>query len=277
MDGRAMDLEAQAEGPPLGALEMGMPDKASVIDRLQENIDYVLSFQALYGADIFDNIEVAYGAMAQSIATFEQTEFFSSFDSKYDKSLTGDYLYVPGSKAALGKALFFSQQFTNCATCHQLKPNSSQGETFTSYEYHNIGTPINEIARIAGAIPLDDLDEGLFANPDVDDPKELGKYKVPTLRNVAVTGPYMNNGVFLSLDTVMRFYDKFFIGSDNTINPETGSPWRDPSFPYTVSVNELQDGRKLGDDEIKALVCFLRTLTDERYEELLEEDGTVCD
>ncbi|MFT6288269.1 MAG: cytochrome c peroxidase [Alcanivorax sp.] len=277
LDGRAADLAAQAAGPPLGALEMGMPDKASVIDRLRENTDYVVSFQALFGNNIFDDIEAAYAAMAQSIATFEQADLFSSFDSKYDKSLTNDYLYVPGSKEALGKALFFSQQFSNCATCHQLKPNGRSGEMFTSYEYHNIGTPVNKAARIAGAISLENLDQGLFANPDVDDPTELGKYKVPTLRNVAVTGPYMNNGVFRKLDTVIRFYDKFLAGSDNLINPETGSTWREPPFPDTVSLVELEDGRRLDEEDIKALVCFLRTLTDARYEPLLEEDDMNCD
>ncbi len=277
LDGRAADLEEQAKGPPIGAQEMGMPDKASVVERLQENPDYVVSFKAIYSEDIFDDVEAAYDAMAESIAAFERTELFASFDSKYDKSLTGDYLYEPGSKAALGKALFFSQQFTNCATCHQLEPNGSRNETFTNFEFHNIGTPVNEEARIAANIPLDELDEGLLANPDVNDPAEIGKYKVPTLRNIAVTAPYMNNGVFRKLETVIRFYDKFFVGSDNLINPETGAPWREPPFPDTVSLAELEDGRKLSEDDIEALVCFLRTLTDQRYEPLIEERGIACD
>lgn len=172
--------------------------------------------------------------------------------------------------------MFFSQQFTNCATCHQLESNSSRTETFSSYQYHNIGVPINERARIAANIPLDVPDEGLIANPEVDDPAEQGKYKVPTLRNVAVTGPYMHNGVFRSLDTVMRFYDKFLAGSINLTNPETGAAWREAPIPETVSFDELQDGRRLGDDDIEALVCFMRTLTDERYEALIQEDGIIC-
>ncbi|MCB1855917.1 MAG: c-type cytochrome [Pseudomonadales bacterium] len=277
LDGRAADLEAQAKGPPLNPIEMGMPDEASVVERLQENPDYAASFRALYGDDIFADTEAAFDAMASSIAAFERSEAFSSFDSKYDKSLRGDYLYEPGSKAALGKALFFSQQFTNCATCHQLRPNGSRDETFTNYEYHNIGTPVNEAARLAANIPLDDLDEGLLANPEVDDPAQIGKYKVPTLRNVAVTAPYMNNGVFRKLETVIRFYDKFLPGSDNLVNPETGSPWREPPFPDTVSLEELADSPRLSEDDIVALVCFLRTLTDERYEHLIEEDGIICD
>ena len=131
-------------------------------------------------------------------------------------------------------------------------------------------------ARIAANIALDDLDEGLFGNPGVDDPAQIGKYKVPTLRNVAVTGPFMHNGVFKRLDTVIRFYDKFLAGSENLLNPETGAPWREPPFPGTVSLVELQDGRRLSELDIEALVCFLRTLTEERYEPLIEEEGIAC-
>ena len=277
MDGRASTLAEQAEGPPIGPKEMGMPSKRAVVERLQENGDYIASFRAIYGEDIFDDIGAAYAAMADSIAAFESTPAFASFDSRYDKSLRDEYTYQPGTLEALGRALFFSQQFTNCATCHQLAPNGSRNETFTNYEYHNIGTPVNVAARLAANIPVDEIDPGLFGNPAVDDESELGKYKVPTLRNVAVTAPYMNNGVFRSLDTVMRFYDHFQPGSRNTINPETGSPWADPPVPETVSRVELQDGRRLSDNDIDALVCFMRSLTDERYEPLIPDDGLICD
>jgi cytochrome c peroxidase len=275
-DGRATDLQEQAKAPPLGPLEMGMPDEASVVERLLENSDYESSFRALYGDNIFDDAQAAFDAMTAAIAAFERTDEFAPFDSKYDKSLRGEYVYEPGSKAALGRALFFSQQFTNCATCHQLAPNGSRNEAFTSFEYHNVGIPVNVDARIAANIALDDLDEGLFGNPGVDDPAQIGKYKVPTLRNVAVTGPFMHNGVFKRLDTVIRFYDKFLAGSENLLNPETGAPWREPPFPGTVSAVELQDGRRLSELDIEALVCFLRTLTDERYEPLIEEEGIAC-
>ncbi len=277
LDGRAVDLKAQAKGPPIAAKEMGMPDAAAVVERLLEDPSYEASFQALYGESIFDDVDAAYDAMGDAIAAYERTEVFSTFTSKYDKSLTGDYIYAPDTPAALGRALFFSQQFTNCATCHQLRPNSNRNEVFTNFGYHNIGVPVNETARIAANIPLDAPDEGLFGHPDVDDPAERGKFKVPTLRNVAVTSPYMHNGVFRRLDTVIRFYDQFLTASENTINPETGAPWREPPIPETVALTELRDGRLLEDFEIDALVCFLRTLTDERYEALIPEDGLVCD
>jgi len=100
---------------------------------------------------------------------------------------------------------------------------------------------------------------------------------VPTLRNVAVTQPYMHNGVFRELATVIKFYDHFLTASWFEVNPETGTAWRDPEVPDTVALTELQDGEKMTEAEVEAMVCFLRTLTDARYEHLIEEQGIICD
>lgn len=273
LDGREKDLKGQAGGPPVNPIEMGMPDKASVVARIEENPDYVESFKHLYGDTLFDDAEAVYAAMAESIGKFQQTEQFSPFDSKYDRSLRGEYTFNPISKAAAGKALFFSQQFTNCATCHQLHQNSHAEETFSSYEYHNIGVPANEAVRLVNGKPAGFVDNGLLDNSAVTEAAEKGKFKTPTLRNVAVTEPYMRNGVFRDLKTVIEFYDHFLTESDHTINPETGAEWRPAEVPETVSLTELKDGRKLSDEDIEGLVCFLRTLTDARYEHLIESKG----
>ncbi len=277
MDGRAVDLVAQARQPPLGAAEMGMPGEASVVERLLENEDYAASFRTLYGEDIFENVGSAYAAMAESIAAFERTESFSTFDSRYDKSLTGEYVYEQGTKAARGREMFFSEELSNCSTCHQGDPDGSMTETFSNYEYHNIGTPVNEDARRAAGLIPDALDEGLLGNPQVDDPLQAGKFRVPTLRNVAVTGPYMNNGVFRRLETVVRFYDHFTEDSKNHMNPETGAHWAPHPFHRSLNRTVLEDATRMSDADIEALVCFMRTLTDERYEALIEEDGINCD
>lgn len=276
VDGRATDLVAQAQGPFVNPKEMGMPSEESVVLRLKENNDYLHSFELLYGDAIFDDTHQAYVALADAIAEFEKTELFNAFDSKYDKSLRGDYFYDPLSKAAQGKALFFSQQFTNCATCHQLKPNSSPQEMFTNFEYHNIGVPPNTADRTLYGLAPDFVDAGLLENEAVLAQSEKGKFRVPTLRNVAVTAPYMHNGVFKELKTVIEFYDHFLTDSIHTLNPETGLPWAEAEVSETVSVTELQDGNKLGTKEVEALVCFLRTLTDERFEHLIEENGVDC-
>ena len=118
-DGRAADLQAQAAGPPLASGEMAMPDKAAVLERLLEKPEYVASLRALYGQGALKEAETAYDAMTDAIAAFEKTDFFSPFDSKYDRWLAGSYKMTPMEE--LGRVLFFSQQFTNCNICHQLK------------------------------------------------------------------------------------------------------------------------------------------------------------
>lgn len=224
-DGRAGSLADQAAGPPTNPAEMGMPSKAATVERLLENPLYVAAFKSIYGEQIFSQPEQAYAAMADSIASFERTELFAPFDSRYDRYLKGEYKLTPQEE--LGRTLFFSQQFTNCNLCHQL--NRSQRhpqETFSNYEYHNIGVPTNFKGRALNGVAAATQDLGLLNNPRVDDPAQAGKLKVPTLRNVAVTGPYMHNGVFQDLRTVILFYDKYNSRSaSRQINPETGEAW----------------------------------------------------
>lgn len=271
-DGREAGLEGQAGGPPLNPIEMGMPDKASVADRLREDPDYVEAMQRLSDPQVFDDPDRAYALMTQAIAAYERTETFAPFDSKYDRYLRGEYEMT--REEELGRLLFFSQQFTNCNICHQLNTSPiAEKEVFSNYEYHNIGTPENIEIRAVNGVAPGTVDDGLLANPAVEDPAQRGKFKVPTLRNVAVTGPYMHNGVFKDLRTVVLFYNRFNSRSEaRQINPETGERFRDPAVPETLSVKELTHGPALDDNRIDALVAFLKTLTDARYEYLLEEE-----
>lgn len=271
LDGREPDLAGQAGGPPLNPIEMGMPDAASVVARLQENPDYVAALQAYFGADIFAQPDAAYGAMAQSIAAYETTEEFAPFDSKYDRYLRGEYKM--STEEELGKLLFFSEQFTNCNLCHQLHTSPiAMRETFSDYRYYNIGVPSNIAGRAHNGVALDTVDHGLMGNPAVRDAGEDGKFRTPTLRNIAVTGPYMHNGVFSDLRTVVLFYNKYNSkAAVRQINPETGANWRDPEVAGTLASKELNHGPALEDQRIDALVAFMETLTDARYEDLLEE------
>jgi len=261
-DGREADLKGQAGGPPLNPIEMGIPTKEFMIERLKENSYYVTEFQKLYGSDIFKNSEKAYDKMAESIAEFEKTKEFAPFDSKYDRYLKGEYELT--DLEDLGKSLFFSNNNTNCATCHVLKGEDRAGETFTNYEYHNIGTPINHTLR---AYTKASNDKGLLANPKIDDRAKEGKFKTPTLRNIAVTAPYMHNGVFKDLESVIRFYDKYN-NPKQSINPETGKAWAEPEVEHSISKKELKS-KKLTDRKIEALVAFLKILTDKKYEHLV--------
>ena len=274
-DGRAATLQEQAGGPPLNPAEMAMASKAEVLGRLKENPDYARTFVALYGAGVLDDAERAYDAMTDSIAAFEKTDVFSPFDSKYDRYLRGEYKMT--GEEELGMTLFFSQQFTNCNICHKLNAMpAAKNEPFTNYEYHNIGVPVNAELRAANGLGAKHVDRGLAENPALKGTKSQiaahnGKFKTPTLRNVAVTGPYMHNGVFQDLETVVRFYNKYNSSRPaDRINPETGKPWGDPEIAATVSIKELEEGPALDDRRIKALVAFMKTLTDARYEPLVK-------
>ncbi|KLD96635.1 cytochrome-c peroxidase [Aliarcobacter butzleri] len=264
-DGREATLEGQAGGPPLNPVEMGMSDKKAVVDRLKENSLYIDSFKKIFGADIFKNDDKAYEAMTIAIASFERTDEFSPFDSKYDRYLKGEYDLTPLED--LGKSIFFSNNNNSCANCHVLKGEDKEGETFTNYQYHNIGTPANNELRAKNGVKA--IDEGLLANSNVSDVAQKGKHKVPTLRNVAVTGPYMHNGVFKDLKTVVEFYDKYN-NKDRNIDPETNKPWDEPEVKDNISLQEIK-ANKLTDRKVEALVAFMKLLTDKKYEHLLEE------
>ncbi|WP_434624864.1 cytochrome-c peroxidase [Azospirillum sp. B2RO_4] len=267
-DGRAPTLKDQAGGPPLNPAEMGLTSKEQARDRLAENPDYARAFVALYGAGVLDDAGRAYDAMTDSIAAFEKTDRFAPFDSKYDRYLRGDYKMTP--EEDLGMTLFFSTQFTNCNQCHKLKAMpAAAGEMFTNYEHHNIGVPANPVLRDASGKP-GFADRGLHDNPAAAKPVYEGKFKTPTLRNVAVTGPYMHNGVFKDLETVVRFYDHYNNRTEKAaINPETRKAWGPPEVAANLSTKELESAPALDTRRVKALVAFLKTLTDARYEHLL--------
>ena len=117
-------------------------------------------------------------------------------------------------------------------------------------------------------------------NPAITDQGEKGKFKVPTLRNIAVTAPYMHNGIFNELETVIHFYQHakekaLNIKNSSPItlvnNPETGLLWGEAEIDENIE-HDLLAGNdiNLDDDEVNAMVCFLMSLTDARYEHLLD-------
>ncbi|WP_417260007.1 cytochrome-c peroxidase [Celeribacter sp.] len=271
LDGRASTLEEQAGGPPLNPIEMGIPDEASVVARLRENADYVEAFESQFGAGVLDDVDMGFDAMTNAIAAFERRDSFFPFDSKYDRYLRGEVDLT--REELLGETLFFSQQFTNCNLCHQLQPRPGmERETFTNYEYFNIGVPNNIELREMNGLELDKTDNGLADTPEAKAPENYGKFKVPTLRNVAVTGPYMHNGVFEDLRTVVLFYNRYNSkAAERQINPETGKVFGPAPVMQTLAVQELTEGDALKDAEIDALVAFMKTLTDARYEYLLDD------
>ncbi len=267
-DGRAESLAEQAKEPFTNPAEMGLADAAEVIRRLRENASYIDTMTALFGTEVFATADTALDAMARSLAAFERSDEFAPFDSKYDRFLRGEYTLSETEE--VGRVLFFSQLF-NCHQCHLIDTRESfNRESFTSFKYHNIGVPVNvEVRTLNGAVS-DYKDKGLRANPLVADDAQAGKFKVPTLRNVAVTPPYMHNGVFRDLETVILFYNKYTLSNpESQINPETGQPWGTPEISATIDHEILRQGQPISPLHLSAIIAFLEILTDRRYESLL--------
>ena len=263
-DGRAKDLAEQAGGPPVNPVEMGMPDKKAIVERLKADPTYYKPITDLYGESIWADTDKIYAIMEKAIGEFEKQELFAQFSSKYDRALKGEAELT--TLEAEGKALFFDKTRTNCSNCHQSSEANSAKETFTNYRYFNIGVPSNQALIKLNKLAADYVDNGLLDNPMVKgDEKQKGKFKVPTLRNIGVTAPYMHNGVFRDLKTVLLFKDSFN-NPNRKINPETGKAWDKAEYAQTINPDVLK-AKPLTDEEINALEAFLKTLTDEAYEE----------
>jgi len=280
-DGRAATLADQAKGPFLDTAEMQMPSREAVVARLQENSSYVQRMKALYGEEIFSNSDAAYDAIANAIEAYEKTALFAPFDSKYDRFIAckqsgkgeGE-CYSEGNWSIdeqAGYALFFSNNNLNCVKCHShnSKSEAQAHELFTNYRYENIGTPKNFSAMDAKGLLHEINDLGLGGRADINSSAEYGKIKVPTLRNIAVTAPYMHNGVFASLETVIAFYDHQGVGK-RALNPQTNQTWEQPDVNATINRALLEQTKEITDAKIRQLIAFLKTLTDQKYEHLLQ-------
>lgn len=278
-NGRASTLAQQSLGPPLDTHEMAMPNAVEIVKRLQENPIYVEAFTAAYGDNIFyiqdtyskyrklgDPKEQphAFIAMGNFIEAFEKTEYFSPFDSKYDRYLEGKATLTPDEEA--GRKLFFEDPDVSCRNCHMSKKPGEAKEPFTNHQYYNVGMPANpKLLALPGK--ADWVDLGVVGeNTFMKDDKFKGAFKVPTLRNIAQTYPYTHNGDFQNLRTVVEYLDHYNNPS-RTLNPETGKPWAEPEIAENIDRQTLK-GRPLSDTEISQLTAFLRTLTDQRYENM---------
>ena len=245
------------------------PDAAAVVARVQENRAYVVAFEQLFGARVFAHAADAFLALRSAIAAYERTPEFVAFDSRYDRFLNGELrLTEPEMR---GRDLFFSA-VTNCMQCHVLNEQRVVArEPFTSFKHFNIGVPTNLALRQRNGLGPGMVDRGLGATLAANNHSQDGRFRVPSLRNVAVTAPYMHNGVFASLPGTVAFYNQYLGRSvRHATNPETQQPWGAPEVPSGIELSRLRAGQPMDDERIELLVAFLRTLTDRRYENLLQ-------
>jgi cytochrome c peroxidase len=212
-DGRSSSLEDQAGKPIENPLEMDSPI-SDVVTRLAADQTYVRDFTAAYGGPPAED------TLRSALASFERT--LVSGESPYDRHLAGDNSAFSAS-ATRGETLFFSER----AACFHCHPPAS----LTDGGYFDNGTFVTggDVGRQAIT--------GLLG--------DLGKFKVPGLRNVAASAPYMHDGSLADLEAVIDQYDQ----------GGRGDPATDPQIrPLGLSSDEKGD-----------LLAFLRSLTDERF------------
>lgn len=268
LNGRAKNLKDQAKQPFTNPIEMQTTPEV-VVSKVTNQ--YGDSLKSLYGDDIFSSTDKAFDAIADSIAAFERTKAFSSFDSKFDRVLQGKEQFTPEEQR--GHDIFVDEDKANCAACHPVPEltSSKQDSLFTDFTYDNLGVPSNHPLRVLNGLGGSHQDDGLYNNPQVNDPELKGAFRVSSLRNIAVTAPYMHNGIFTDLRTVISFYNDRDV--EGAINPETGNEWRKPEVDATKNTEELGD-LGLKEDEIDDILAFLKTLTDQRYEHLMADSSS---
>ncbi|HLT39900.1 MAG TPA: cytochrome c peroxidase [Enhygromyxa sp.] len=220
-DGGAKNLESQVFGPLTSPLEMAADTRTLVAELGADPALRVAFEQAFPGEGL------TLGTIARALAQFERSLVFA--DSPYDRRARGEPAEPATSLEQRGHALFM----TWCASCHV-------PDQFTDFDYHDIGLDLAFAkddervawgrARISGA--LDDR----------------GAFKTPTLRNVAITAPYMHDGRFATLEQVLDHYRHGLVES-----PNLASQLRGP---------DGSPGLDIDDDDREAIIAFLHTLTD---------------
>ncbi|MES9946616.1 MAG: cytochrome c peroxidase [Candidatus Thiodiazotropha sp.] len=253
LDGRAVDLIEQAKGPFINPVEMNNASEAEVVAKVQ-NAEYAADFIAIFGADAFSDTTTAYHNIATAIAAFETTSEVNSFSSKFDAYLLGNYTLNASEQR--GFDLFMDAEVTKCANCHTVG-DTPETSLFSNFRYYNIGTPVN-VNNPAYLADNSFVDDGLGASSAIaesDRTSERGKFKVPTLRNVELTAPYMHNGVYATLEETVLHYD--IQVANLFITPEVN----DDNIAAEMNAGTFI-GLGLSDQDRADLVNFMLTLTD---------------
>lgn len=218
-DGRAASLDEQALMPIENPNEMGLPIKEA-IKRLNESTFYKDYFLKVFGS--LPNEK----NLAAAFATFESS--LETDNSRFDDWSYGKKTLTESEQR--GREIFVGDK-AKCFDCHWM-------EDFTDDDFKNIG--------LFDGMKLND--SGRFR---INQKKEdIGKFKTPGLRNVAVTAPYMHNGIFKTLEEVIDYYNDPFKVVPNAQNIDAS----------------LKQPLGLTDPEKKDLVAFLKTLTDKAFE-----------
>lgn len=237
-DGRASSLEEQAIGPLFNSVEMAMPDATAIVERVRENREYPSRFASVFGG----SNPVSMQNISKAIAAYERTLLVT--DTPYDRFVRGD-LDAISESARRGMILFDE---IGCRNCHADPMFSAAGNERNLGNYR-----IFPVYRDAPSIER----YGLL----VDGKPKL--WRVPSLRNVALTAPYFHNGSVNTLEEAVRVMASAQLGKVISDNPEddykimeTLRKGRTPGLEIQMVRN-----RALNEREIRDLAAFLKTLS----------------
>jgi cytochrome c peroxidase len=242
-------LETQALVPMFGddPVELGMSGKEEVLlERLMSEPVYQKLFAAAYRNQAFP---FSIGNVTKAIASFERT--ILSGDSPYDRYRRGDDANAISESARRGETLFFSEKL-ECFHCHGGFNFTGTvdyfDKGFAEVEFHNTG-----LYNVKGRYSYPEPNLGLYNFTQLAD--DVGKFKAPTLRNIAVTAPYMHDGSIATLSEVLDHYaaggrriDSGRQAGDGSRNPNRSEFIKG----FTLTAQEKQD-----------VIAFLESLTDE--------------
>jgi cytochrome c peroxidase len=217
-DGRAATLEEQSLMPIANPEEMGLPLEEAIV-RLNKNSAYIKMFMQVFKQKpTLKNLAAAFAAYEQTLETV---------DSKYD-DWANDKVTLTAAEER-GRVLITGEK-AKCFDCHF-------GDDFTGDEFKNIGLYNENFLTDSGRYRITKKES------------DIGKFKTPGLRNIAVTAPYMHNGMFKTLEEVLRYYN----------NPKG-------FFPHQVNIDTtFSKPLNLSAKEQSDIIAFLKTLTDKAY------------
>lgn len=269
-DGRVDSGAEQARVPLTSPFEMnGTPAKVA---RAVRAAPYADAFRRAFGSRVLDDDRATFGAVLQALGTFEQTPgVFYPYTSKYDAYLAGRAQLT--SAELHGLQVFNDEKKGNCASCHVSRRGlDGTPPQFSDFGLIALGVPRNRELAVNRNPAFHDLGACGPERRDLKGRDEFcGLFRTPTLRNVALKKTFFHNGIYHSLEDVMRFYaqrdthpEKFYPVKNGVVQKFDDLPKR-----YWKNLNdEPPFDRKRGDPpamtdaEIKDVIAFLGTLTD---------------
>jgi len=257
-DARENTLEQQVWAPLLAHNEMGNPSIGYVIDKIKSLADYKQLFEQSF------NQPPNMMNIGQAIASYERS--LNSANSPFDRWYFGKQQDTVNAAVKRGFKLFNDK--AGCSSCHTINKSFA---LFTDNQLHNTGIgfkvsmekmPEKQQIQLAPGVFID-VDSDILTsvtNPEANDlgryeitqnPLDRWKYKTPSLRNIALTSPYMHNGSLSTLEEVVRFYNQGGVANEN--------------------LDSLIQSLDLNEKEISDLVEFLKSLTGSNINQLVSD------